>query len=160
MVVDRCYRGARQGRSAAAPDDSRRVEVQVRGTLLPVAAQGLGVNVHILPATGREGGGLGGPRPARAVPSEFSLDLDAPTAEGAQDFRRNAVKLGKTITDGPPTDSELGGQPLAKHGLIEAPGRHRVRIDGPRVERGPTAIRPERHVRHDGVRVQLRISRP
>ena len=142
-----------QGRRAAAPDDRRRVEAQVCGALLPVSAQGLGVNVHILLATGREGGGLRGRRAARAVPSEFSLDLDAPTAEDAQDFRRNSVKLGKAITDGTPPDSELGGQPLAKHGLVEAPGRHRVRVDRPRVERGPTAIRPEGHVRYDRVRV-------
>lgn len=94
------------------------------------------------------------------MPSEFSLDLDAPTAEGAHDFRRNAVKLGKAIADGPPTDPELGGRPLAKCGLVEAPRGHPVRVDGPRVERGPAAIRPERHIRYDGVCVQLRISRP
>ena len=87
------------------------------------------------------------------MPSEFSLDLGAATTEGAPDFRRNAVKLGKAITDRAPTDSELGGQTPAKHCLVEAPGRHRVRVDGPRVERGPTAVGPEGHVRYDGVRV-------
>ena len=133
--------------------DRRGVEVEVRGALLPIAAHGLGVSIHILTATCREGGGLRGRRAARAVPREFSLDLDAPTAEGAQDFRRNAVNLRKAITDEAPADPELGRQPLAKHGLVEAPGRHRVRVDRPRVERGPTAIRPEGHVRYNSVRM-------
>ena len=91
---------------------------------------------------------------------QLGLDLDPATAERAEDISGNAIELGEAVTDGRPSDLEFGCQPCANHGLIQAPGGHRVRVDWPRVERAPATVRPQGHVRHDGMCVQLRIPRP
>lgn len=67
---------------------------------------------------------------------------------------------GCALHDGTPFDTEPFGEAGAKFGLIQEPGRARMRIEMSRVERRPTAVRALRRIRDDHMRMELWVAGP
>ncbi len=111
----------------------------------------------LLPARGQRRR-LGRARSLGAAPFERRLDLDAPPAERLANRTRHADDLADPTADPAPLDAHRSRELRPQHGLVDEARRPRVRVQPPPVERRPAPVAAPRHVRHEQVRVQLRIA--
>ncbi len=111
----------------------------------------------LLPARGQRRR-LGRARSLGAAPFERRLDLGAPPAERLANRTRDADDLADPTPDRAPLDAHRSRELRPQHGLVDEARRPRVRVQPPPVERRPAPVAAPRHVRHEQVRVQLRIA--
>lgn len=88
------------------------------------------------------------------------LDLGSALGELAEDRRRYCVKLRGALQHRAPADTPARGQTCSQLGLVQESGGAGVGVEVAGIECRPGTVRTLRRVRHNDVRVQLRITGP
>ena len=147
--------------TANSPDDRcnlARPESKLRSPRPPLPDELVRADPRVLRPPRRQRGRLSRASAGRSALGHRGIDLSAPPAERPHHVSRHTDDLRDPLPHRRPLDAELARQLTAQHRLVDEARRPRVRIQPPPIERRPPPIEPAPEIRHEHVRVELRIA--